>query len=510
MSRSALLVLVACACAVACVTCAGVSAAQAQAPSQPAPEQVHLSYTANDGEMWVSWVTVGTRGLTTTAPGCTYGPPWNPTQFSAAASTATYVDGVCHRPECVAWNGTVFSARLTELRGGEQYTYVCGAVETGYAPDPAGWFYARPLSGDADQPLVFGVVGDIGADAIARRVRDDILQYVRENGGSARGVDPSAMSFFLAVGDIAYANGNQSVWDDFGRLWEPFTQAVPVLLSPGNHDGGWVYGNNVQLPWGPTGGGETGVSYSTRYPGPGPVVSFDDPYTGVMNSTSYWWSADVNRVHVVTLSTVHAFLPGSDQYAWLQADLELANTPESRAQRPWLIVTSHYPLYCTLGDCFCNYTAGSDCEQSQRVPVPGVYQVTARMVKEALEPLLLQYGVDLVITGHEHCYERTYPVADFVVTDWDEHTYVSPKAPVHVMVGTGGSSPDVDFKPRSAQIAWSAARSDRDGPLNPYGWARVSNPTRDTLNVQYYNSRSNGVDGGEYLYDEFSIIKPDA
>jgi hypothetical protein len=59
---------------------------------------------------------------------------------------------------------------------------------------------------------------------------------------------------------------------------------------------------------------------------------------------------------------------------------------------------------------------GSDCEQGIVPPVPGVFQVTARMIKDALEPALLQYGVDLVFSGHEHCYERTYPVADFMVS----------------------------------------------------------------------------------------------
>ena len=28
----------------------------------------------------------------------------------------------------------------------------------------------------------------------------------------------------------------------------------------------------------------------------------------------------------------------------------------------------------------------------------------------AMEPLFYQYGVDLVLTGHEHNYERSYPV----------------------------------------------------------------------------------------------------
>ena len=108
----------------------------------------------------------------------------------------------------------------------------------------------------------------------------------------------------------------------------------------------------------------------------------------------------------------------------------------------------------------------------------------------------------------QHTYERTVPVSDFFVSDWSEHTYVNPGAPVHVMVGTGGSSPDHDWLPRSARIEWSAARADRTG-LNPYGWLRVDNPNSTTLHVQYFNTRSNGPSGGEYLYDEFWIVKPD-
>lgn len=30
----------------------------------------------------------------------------------------------------------------------------------------------------------------------------------------------------------------------------------------------------------------------------------------------------------------------------------------------------------------------------------------------AFEPLLVQHGVDLVLVGHEHCYERIHPVVN--------------------------------------------------------------------------------------------------
>jgi hypothetical protein len=70
------------------------------------------------------------------------------------------------------------------------------------------------------------------------------------------------------------------------------------------------------------------------------------------------WSVDVGRFHIITLSTVHQFEPGSEQYQWMINDLQQATAPVNRSARPWIVLTTHYPLYCTLGDCFCNYTAG--------------------------------------------------------------------------------------------------------------------------------------------------------
>jgi hypothetical protein len=63
--------------------------------------------------------------------------------------------------------------------------------------------------------------------------------------------------------------------------------------------------------------------------------------------------------------------------------------------------------------------------------------------------------VDLVLTGHEHCYERTLPVYNMTVYGASEgqgqpgDRFVRPGAPVHVMVGTGGESPDWKWKPKA-------------------------------------------------------------
>lgn len=67
-------------------------------------------------------------------------------------------------------------------------------------------------------------------------------------------------------GDISYANGNQPVWDGYGRDMEPLLSSIPGLFSPGNHDGEFEFGNSYGNAG--EGGGDSGVAYALRFPGP--------------------------------------------------------------------------------------------------------------------------------------------------------------------------------------------------------------------------------------------------
>jgi 3',5'-cyclic AMP phosphodiesterase CpdA len=68
-----------------------------------------------------------------------------------------------------------------------------------------------------------------------------------------------------------------------------------------------------------------------------------------------------------------------DQLRWLENTLE-------RSREEWKIVFFHHPLYSSAG------THGSD-ERLRRV----------------LEPLFVKHNVSVVLTGHDHVYERTKP-----------------------------------------------------------------------------------------------------
>ncbi len=98
-----------------------------------------------------------------------------------------------------------------------------------------------------------------------------------------------------------------------------------------------------------------------------------------------------------------------EQVAWLEKTL-------AGASERWIIVFEHHPLYSS------GVTHGSD-----------------ERLRNALEPLLTKYGVDVVLTGHDHIYERTKPQHDIT----------------HFVVGSGGKLRPGDFRrnlPFSAKV----------------------------------------------------------
>ena len=78
--------------------------------------------------------------------------------------------------------------------------------------------------------------------------------------------------------------------------------------------------------------------------------------------------------------------------------------------------------------------------------------------KYALEPIMAEHGVDVYLCGHEHNYERLWPVMNGTFTK----TYDQPGKPVHVVTGSGGAygkDPFGDAGPwdafRSSEWSWS-------------------------------------------------------
>ena len=63
-------------------------------------------------------------------------------------------------------------------------------------------------------------------------------------------------------------------------------------------------------------------------------------------------------------------------------------------------------------------------------------QSYADISREDLEPLMIEFGVDLYFAGHMHAYESTWPVHNNTPT---ADNFVNPTAPVHITTGAGGA-----------------------------------------------------------------------
>ncbi len=88
---------------------------------------------------------------------------------------------------------------------------------------------------------------------------------------------------------------------------------------------------------------------------------------------------------MVYFSSEHPYEEGSEQYAWLEADLKRAR---ENANTKWIILADHRPFYSSDSRQFTNHSK----------------------LAIALENLIHEYAIDIVQTGHQHCYERTWPI----------------------------------------------------------------------------------------------------
>jgi hypothetical protein len=232
-------------------------------------------------------------------------------------------------------------------------------------------------------------------------------------------------AFHLLLGDLAYANGRPAVWDKYFRMIEPLTSAVPFMPTLGNHE------NESN----PEAGGRRGLGYSSylaRLALPGVETHYTFDYAGA-RFISY--NTDQFR--------------SKEQLVWLENSLAAAR--RDRSVR-WLIVYHHVPLYSSV-----------------------VKRPDAPWLIQRLQPLYDKYRVDLVLNGHNHVYERLYPLRASKPVTTETSRYTQGAGTVYVTCGGGGDSL-YRFLPQ--QPARTATRE------RTFCYLRVSVPARGPLVVE--------------------------
>jgi len=412
-----------------------------EALGAPPVEGLHLTFGDDPARsMNVSWSTDGT----VRNPRVTYGTAEGGHGRTVQAQTVTYTDGASGRAVYL------HHARLTGLAPDTFYTYA--AMHDGGRAD-AGSFRTAPTG---RVPFTFTSFGDQSvpettwtknATTGAYSVTGTVLGSPA-SGDIVAGIEQVDPLFHLLNGDLCYANLDADrlrTWHAFHENNSRSARFRPWMPAAGNHED-------------ERGNGPIGYSgYQARFALPG-NGSTDAELAGL------WYSFTVGSVHVVVLQNddvalqdggdnyVHGYSGGA-QRTWLEQDLRRARADKSI---DWVVVCMHQVVISSAD--FNGVDLG---------------------VREQWGPLFDRYGVDLVVCGHEHHYERSLPVRGTV--SGSETLTPNPistatdvmdtsRGTVHMVIGGGGTNAPSNqdlFNPAKAKVITGVGAVGSNGKRPP-------------------------------------------
>jgi 3',5'-cyclic AMP phosphodiesterase CpdA len=468
--------------------------------SAPAVSGLHLQFGADAATEFVaSWHT--TEAVRN--PRVLLGTPASGFGSTTVADTRVYRD---------AQSGSevrVNHARLTGLTPDTDYVYA--AVHDGAAPE-LGTFRTAPKG---RRRITFTSFGDQSTPTL--NVARGATTYGSDSGGSpaagdvTAGVERIAPLFNLVNGDLCYAN----LASDRVRTWSAWfdnnsrsARHRPWMPAAGNHEN--ERGN------GPVGY----AAYQTYFALPD--ADSDAEVRGL------WYSFTAGSVRVISLnnddvcyqdggnSYVRGYSGGA-QKRFLESALKAA---QQDRDIDWVVVCMHQTAVSTA------YGAnGADLG-----------------IRENWLPLFDRYGVDLVVCGHEHHYERSHPIRGTqpndtrtpIPVDTQLDVIDTTKGTVHLVIGGGGmatSTNGVLFPEPRCRVLTGVGAADpergvrapiyveEDAPwsafrdrINPYGFVAFTvDPgtgpgSRTAIDATYYAVK--GPYGDIEPVDRFRLVKP--
>jgi len=426
------------------------------------PMQGHLALTGDITQMRVIWVT-GENATGVVQYGTARG-EYNYTVNAGPAYTYT-PDQMCANSNAqffYRFPGYFSDAIMTNLTPSTRYYYRYGVTNHWSAEHS---FVAAPET-SPDTPVSVIAYADMGTNQC-----EGMKGWCTPGPGAVTSMLQNHLTdadLLLHIGDIAYAVGHPNRWDQFFYQIENISTSLPYMVGIGNHETDWIDGGFF---WASNdSGGECGIPYHARFNMPNaPAFSMSEKASP---DAIFYYSYDFGPIHFVFMSTEHDFLEGSPQYEWIEK--EFASIDRSRT--PWLVFGGHRPLYVST------YSEGEFGDQ----------QVSEKM-RQAFEPLLYQYKVDLALWGHVHLYERTCPMFQFTCMG----NYTAPGGTVHVVIGMAGAWPSNNTV--EPQPYWSEYREVPVDPATMFGYTRITVTNSTALHFQLFTS-------GDVVSDDFWII----
>lgn len=257
---------------------------------------------------------------------------------------------------------------LTGLKPNTKYYYKVGIPKDTLSHKIYS-FKTFPADKSADFSFaVFVDPGSLGEDQ--RKVRDAVLDYYSDK----------RMDFWLQLGDNAYNHGTDEEFQN--NFFEPFgfmLSHFPSFSTLGNHDYHDV---------------DFGSKYAQKTKSNVYFKIFTSPTNGqsggVPSHNPSFYSFDIGTTHIISLDSYAiepdgkmVFDEGGIQYQWLIGDLEAYKN-----HKGFKIVYTHFPPF----------SKGTHDSDTESIMVG---------VREKLIHLFDKYGIDLVLSGHSHVYERS-------------------------------------------------------------------------------------------------------
>ncbi|WP_223634931.1 metallophosphoesterase [Corallococcus sp. EGB] len=274
-------------------------------------------------------------------------------------------------------------------------------VLTGLTPATT-YTYAVDACGEASLPKTFSTAPVPGT----RRAHFAAVGDFGTGGSDQKKVAAAMLAdkpeLFVALGDNAYSSGTEAEFQN--NLFTPMAallSQVPMFAAPGNHE----YVTNEAQPY------------------------LDNLYLPTNNAegSERYYSFDWGHVHFVSLDSNCAVGLASASKCTPAAQKAFVEKDLAATTQPWKIVFFHHPPW-------------SSGEHGS--------QLTMR---RQFGPLFEKYGVDLVLTGHDHDYERSKPMLG------DAEAGKNEKGIPYLVVGGGGATLRTFA---NARPSWSVIRDD--------------------------------------------------
>ncbi len=321
------------------------------------PAGIHLAFGADAStEMTVSWL--GPADATARV------------EYGIDEPDVNSVDGEPTTP--IGSSQAAYVARITGLEPATTYLYRV-VMTSGTSEEHA--FTTAPEPGSRSEVTITAFADHGTVHPANTRADGDNPMRVLEQ---AAAMDPT---FHLHAGDTSYAEGDPFQWNLYFDQIEPLASKAPYMAVPGNHEREGAQGFH---------------QYDTRFHPP----EAED---------GRWWAFQHGDILVLGLASERACMSSPVSTATLNADeaddcetsepveayppqLEwFEQTLEAAADDPtirWRIVLTHHLFWSS------SVHAG------------------ARGLVEHYMPLMDEHGVDVVVQGHDHVYERTKLLAD--------------------------------------------------------------------------------------------------